>query len=97
MEKLNKLLEAVKKQANLNRQVDEFARGLKVDEAADRVREEFIVLHQLSVAEIKEVRKDFVELQKKFRDCLNDEQRAMYDDLEALGLIISSSGQQETK
>ena len=97
MEKLNKLLEAVKKQANLNRQVDEFARGLKVDEAADRVREEFIVLHQLSVAEIKEIRKDFVELQKKFRDCLNDEQCAMYDDLEALGLIISSSGQQETK
>lgn len=97
MEKLKKLLEAVKCQAKLNRQVDEFARDLKVDEAADKVREEFIVLHQLSVAEIKEVRKEFVELQKKFRECLNDEQRAMYDDLEALGLIISTSGQQETK
>lgn len=97
MEKLAKLLQAVKQQANLNRKVDEFARGLKVDEAADRVREEFVVLHQLTVAEIKDVRKEFVELQKKFRDCLSEQQRAMYDDLEALGLIISTSGQQETK
>lgn len=97
MEKLAKLLEAVKQQANLNRKVDEFARELKVDEAADRVREEFIVLHQLSVAEIKAVRKEFVELQKQFRDCLSEAQRAMYDDLEALGLIISTSGQQEAK
>lgn len=97
MEKLAKLLEAVKQQANLNRKVDEFARGLKVDEAADRVREEFVVLHQLTVAEIKGVRKEFVELQKKFRDCLTQTQRDMYDELEALGLIISSSGQQEAK
>lgn len=97
MEKLAKLLEAVKQQANLNRKVDEFARGLKVDEAADRVREEFVVLHQLSVGEIKAVRKEFVELQKKFRDCLTETQRAMYDELEALGLIISTSGQQEAK
>ena len=97
MEKLAKLLEAVKQQASLNRKVDEFARGLKVDEAADRVREEFVVLHQLTVAEIKDVRKEFVELQKKFRDCLTQTQRDMYDDLEALGLIISTSGQQEAK
>ena len=97
MEKLAKLLEAVKQQASLNRKVDEFARGLKVDEAADRVREEFVVLHQLTVAEIKDVRKEFVELQKKFRDCLSETQRDMYDDLEALGLIISTSGQQEAK
>ena len=97
MEKLAKLLEAVKQQASLNRKVDEFARGLKVDEAADRVREEFVVLHQLTVAEIKDVRKEFVELQKKFRDCLTQTQRDMYDELEALGLIISSSGQQEAK
>lgn len=97
MEKLAKLLEAVKQQASLNRKVDEFARGLKVDEAADRVREEFVVLHQLTVAEIKDVRKEFVELQKKFRDCLSETQRDMYDELEALGLIISSSGQQEAK
>ena len=97
MEKLAKLLEAVKQQASLNRKVDEFARGLNVDEAADRVREEFVVLHQLTVAEIKDVRKEFVELQKKFRDCLSETQSAMYDELEALGLIISSSGQQEAK
>lgn len=97
MEKLAKLLEAVKAQAKINRKVDEFARSEKAEEAAERVREEFVVLHQLSLTEIKEVRKEFVELQKKFRDCLSDAQKAMYDDLEALGLIISTSGQQEAK
>lgn len=97
MEKINKLLEALRNEAETTRKVTAYMRKEGVEELANKVREESTILNQLGVKENKEVRDKFYNLQVEFRKTLSKEQLDMYNDLEAYSNLLSLAGRNGSK
>lgn len=97
MEKISKLLENLLQQARLSRDVEAHALEIGLDAANEKVADEVVVLQGMTAKEIKDIRKEFDDLKRDFRNTLTKDQEAMYDRYEALGAILGmlSNGQQK--
>lgn len=97
MDKIKQLLLKLQEQARLSRDVEAHALEVGLDAANESVADEIVVLQGMTAKEIKDIRKEFDDLKRDFRNTLSKDQEAMYDRYEALGAILGmlSNGQQK--
>ena len=88
MEKLQNLINAIITQNTIQHDIEKYAKEKKVEEIADKVREESIILNQLTVKERKLIRDEFYSLNETFKNSLTADQKKIYEKIEALGVIF---------
>ena len=93
MEKINKLLDAIIRQNDVQHEIEVFAKSRDVEKIGDAVREESLVLNQLKVQERKEIRDEFYDLNEAFKKSLSADQLKMYKQIEAYGVLFNLSNE----
>lgn len=93
MEKINKLLDAIIRQNDVQHEIEVFAKSRDVERIGDAVREESLVLNQLKVQERKEIRDEFYNLNEVFKKSLSADQLKMYKQIEAYGVLFNLSNE----
>ena len=93
MEKINKLLDAIIRQNDVQHEIEVFAKSRDVERIGDAVREESLILNQLKVQERKEIRDEFYNLNEAFKKSLSDDQLKMYKQIEAYGVLFNLSNE----
>ena len=93
MEKINKLLDAIIRQNDVQHEIEVFAKSRDVERIGDAVREESLILNQLKVQERKEIRDEFYNLNEAFKKSLSADQLKMYKQIEAYGVLFNLSNE----
>lgn len=93
MEKINKLLDAIIRQNDVQHEIEVFAKSRDVERIGDAVREESLILNQLKVQERKEIRDEFYDLNEAFKKSLSADQLKMYKQIEAYGVLFNLSNE----
>ena len=93
MEKINKLLDAIIRQNDVQHEIEVFAKSRDVERIGDAVREESLILNQLKVQERKEIRDEFYNLNEAFKKSLSIDQLKMYKQIEAYGVLFNISNE----
>lgn len=93
MEKINKLLDAIIRQNDVQHEIEVFAKSRDVERIGDAVREESLILNQLKVQERKEIRDEFYNLNQAFKKSLSADQLKMYKQIEAYGVLFNLSNE----
>ena len=93
MEKINKLLDAIIRQNDVQHEIEVFAKSRDVERIGDAVREESLILNQLKVQERKEIRDEFYNLNEAFKKSLSVDQLKMYKQIEAYGVLFNLSNE----
>lgn len=93
MEKINKLLDAIIRQNDVQHEIEVFAKSRDVEKIGDAVREESLILNQLKVQERKEIRDEFYNLNEAFKKSLSADQLKMYKQIEAYGVLFNLSNE----
>lgn len=93
MEKINKLLDAIIRQNDVQHEIEVFAKSRDVERIGDAVREESLILNQLKVQERKEIRDEFYNLNEAFKKSLSIDQLKMYKQIEAYGVLFNLSNE----
>lgn len=93
MEKINKLLDAIIRQNDVQHEIEVFAKSRDVERIGEAVREESLILNQLKVQERKEIRDEFYNLNQAFKKSLSADQLKMYKQIEAYGVLFNLSNE----
>ena len=88
-EKLSKLITAIEKQNDTQNEITIYAKQKGLSDLIENVNKEKMVLSTLTETEYKALTDYYYTLQQDFKKCLNNNQLALYKEIEAYNILFT--------